>query len=278
MNQNAYRNANPRRDPLHPPLFEKTVLIVGLGGAADIALDLFKCGVDRFFLFDHDVLEPGNLIRHACGSRHVGKNKAEATKALLEEYSGTALVRVFPSSKNIFDVESGFEDAMGKADVAVIATDTDASRAYANDVSVEKGVPAVFVSMFENGCGGEIFVHRPGGCCYGCLMLHQERHEFFERYQNTERKADCSSARDVRSMPGIGIDQRFLSAIASRTALDLLLEGSAHALPPISAPIASNWTVFSVSGIEGILENPLSSLRYRMERHPDCRCGNHSVR
>ena len=263
-----YSAANPRRDALHAPLGEKTVSIVGLGGAADVALDLLKSGVTKFRLFDFDTLEAGNLVRHACGNRYVGTNKAEAAKLLLEEYCGRTLPQTLAIPFDVFDPASGFEDAVRESDVVVNGTDTDASRAYASDLAVEFGTPAVFVSMFENGCGGEIFVSRPGGCCYGCLMLHQERHEFLEKYQKTARKPDCSSSRDVRSMPGIGIDQRFLSAIASRVSLDVLLESSESPLPRIG----SNWIVFSVSGISDILETPLSSLRFDMEPHPDCRC------
>lgn len=263
-----YSETNLRRDSLHPALSDKTVTVVGLGGAADIALDLLKSGVTKFRLFDFDTLESGNLVRHACGSRYVGTNKAEASKLLLEEYCGHPLPDAVVSTEDVFSPKSGFEDAVRESDLVIVGTDTDASRAYANDLAVETGTPAICVSMFENGCGGEIFTFAPGGCCYGCLMLHQERHEFLEKYQKTARKPDCSSSRDVRSMPGIGIDQRFLSAIASRLSLETLLEGSSHSLPKIG----SNWIVFSVSGIPEILESPLSSLRFDMEPHPDCRC------
>lgn len=271
MNANAhspYAAENARRDSIHPPLSDKTVAIVGLGGAADIALDLLKSGITKFRLFDFDVLESGNLVRHACGSRYVGMNKAEAAKCLLEEYCGRPLPGTASVPRDVFSSESGFEAAVRESDLVIVGTDTDASRAYANDLTVEFGTPAIYVSMFENGCGGEIFSYRPGGCCYGCLMLHQERHEFLEKYQRTAHKPDCSSSRDARSMPGIGVDQRFLSAIASRVSLDALLAGTNHSLPAIR----SNWIVFSVSGIPEILELPLSSLRFDLEPHPDCRC------
>lgn len=268
VESSPYSENNARRDVLHAPLGDKTVSIVGLGGAADIALDLLKSGATKFRLFDFDTLEAGNLIRHACGNQYVGMNKAEAVKCLLEEYSGKTLPETMAIPIDVFDSASGFERAVRESDIVIVGTDTDSSRAYSNDLAVEFGTPAVFVSMFENGCGGEIFVSRPGECCYGCLMFHQERHEFLEKYQKTARKPDCSSSRDVRSMPGIGIDQRFLSVVASRIALDVLLEGSESRLPRIG----SNWIVFSVSGISDILETPLSSLRFQMEKHPHCRC------
>ncbi|MDQ1343967.1 MAG: molybdopterin-synthase adenylyltransferase [Patescibacteria group bacterium] len=268
MKTDPYTSSNPRRDAIHPPLSDKTVAIVGLGGAADIALDLLKSGMTRFRLFDPDALESGNLVRHACGSRYVGKNKAIATKLLLEEYAGRKLPDAVAVPKSVFDAEADFAASVRMSDLVVVGTDTDSSRAYANDLVVEFGKKAVFVSMFENGCGGEIFAYRPGNCCYGCLMRHQERSEFLIRFEARGAKSDCSSSRDVRGMPGLGTDQRFLSAIASRISLDLLLEGSRHSLPPIGA----NWVVFSVSGISEILEHPLSSLRFEISKHPDCPC------
>lgn len=270
MHHDPYASPNPRRDSLHTPLSDSTVCLVGLGGGADIALDLAKAGVRKFRLFDPDVLEEGNLVRHACGSDFVGMNKAEAAKRLLEAYSG----RLFPETsavpKSVFDPDAGFEPGLRGCDLLVVGTDTDASRRYCGDLSVEYGIPAVFVSMFERGCGGEIFAYVPGEACYECLMRHQDRREFLEVYASSHRPSDCSSSRDVRSMPGIGTDQRILSAIASRKAIDLLLCGKTHALPSIGP----NWTAFSVSGIPEILERPLSSLRRQIPRHPKCGCGN----
>lgn len=268
IDRNPYGDANARRDPLHSPLSDKTVTVVGLGGAAEIALDLLKCGIERFRLFDGDVLEAGNLVRHACGSAYVGRNKAEATKRLLETYVGKSLPETVAYPHGTFDRREVFERAVRESDVLIVGTDTDSSRSYANDVAIETGTKAVYVSMFEKGCGGEIVAYRPGSACYACLLEYQNRKDFLETYRKNGGKADCSSSRDTKTAPGLGIDQSFLAKTASRVALDLLLEGSAHSLPPIG----SNWIVFSVSGIPDILETPLSSLRFDMAPHPECEC------
>ncbi len=266
--ESPYRQPNARRDPLHAPLSGKTVTVVGLGGAAEIALDLFRCGIERFRLFDGDVLEPGNLVRHACGAEYVGQNKAEAAKRLLERYSLEPLPDVLAFPKSVFDARTEFERAVAESDLVVVGTDTDASRAYSGEIARESGTAAVFVSMFERGCGGEILVCRPKSACYSCFLEYQNRKDFLETFRKTGGKADCSSSRDAKTAPGIGIDQSFLAKTASRASLDLLLEGTEHALPPIG----SNWIVFSVSGIPGILEAPLSSRRFELPPHPECVC------
>lgn len=269
MYHHPYHSPNPRRDSLHAPLSDATVVIVGLGGAADTALDLMRAGVRKFRLFDPDELESGNLVRHACGSESIGTNKAVATKRLLERYLGESVPEISAVPLSVFDPLSQFETLAEGCDLIIVGTDTDASRRYCGDVATEKGIPAVFVSMFELGCGGEVFAQIPAEACYECLMRHQDRKEFLDAYAVSGRPADCSSSRDVRSMPGIGIDQRFLSAIASRKAVDILLRDKSHALPAIGP----NWTVFSVSGIPDILERPLSSMQREIERHPECGCG-----
>ncbi|EKE26718.1 MAG: hypothetical protein ACD_4C00184G0002, partial [uncultured bacterium (gcode 4)] len=48
--------------------FEKIkVSIIGLGGGGEIALHLLRSGIINMNLFDFDILESGNLVRHICG-------------------------------------------------------------------------------------------------------------------------------------------------------------------------------------------------------------------
>lgn len=53
-------------------LSEARVLIAGCGsGGGQVALQLAMAGVRRFALFDSDVLEAENVIRHVCGRRYL---------------------------------------------------------------------------------------------------------------------------------------------------------------------------------------------------------------
>jgi len=77
---------NPRTNTLYGQI-DKTVTIIGLGGGGEIALHLARSGVRRLNLIDFDTLEVGNLVRHACGSKYIGQNKAEEVRDLLVEYN-----------------------------------------------------------------------------------------------------------------------------------------------------------------------------------------------
>ena len=249
--------------------FEKIkVSIIGLGGGGEIALHLLRSGIINMNLFDFDILESGNLVRHICGSKYVGKNKAIAVKMLLEEYIGSGKSEIRSYDWNIFDDNETFLQIIQSSDVVIIATDTDSSKYYINEMCVENKIPAIFVRMFEDGCGGEVFSYIPGMACFECLTHFQNRQKFLEDYSKTIIKKDCSSKRDFSAMPGLGIDQSFLCSITARKALDIILKTS----DSILAPVGKNWIVWSLFGIKGILEEHLSSLHHDYPVNENCSC------
>lgn len=70
----------------NPELFGKQVAIVGCGSlGADIAVILAKSGVGRFVLIDNDILNWGNVARHALGGEYAGQAKATALANYLEK-------------------------------------------------------------------------------------------------------------------------------------------------------------------------------------------------
>jgi len=267
-NTSAYTDTkdNPRISGFYFPLTNKRVTIIGLGGGGEIAMHLMRSGVGVLNLVDFDTLESGNLVRHVCGASKIGKNKAVAVKELLEEYVGNEAIYATAHDWDIFKKQDEFRQLVKDSDLVIIATDNDASRFFINEVCTDNKVPAVFVSMFQNGRGGEVFVYIPGKACYACLANYQGRQDFMEEYEKILEKADCSSARDVRAMPGIGIDQSFLSSLAARKTLDTLLLNEKHNLPKVG----ENWIIWSLFGIPGILENHISSLQADLEKHEHC--------
>lgn len=270
----AFLYNNPRLSPLISPLVcGKRVTIIGLGGGAEISLHLLRSGVICQNLIDFDTLEEGNLVRHTCGREYVGKNKAQATKEYLCKYLGcdeAELPMITAHDMDIFANTDKFRELVAESDVVIIGTDTDSSRYFANDVCVELKVPAVFVSMFEKGAGGEVFCSIPGRACYGCITGSERRQVFLEEYTKTLDKKDCSSDRDVKASPGLGIDQSFLCSIAARKALDIILADTESLLPSIGTDLI----IWSLSGLGGSLTAHLSSRCLTPNRKSDCyACG-----
>lgn len=268
--QNPYLMENPRRDHFYRDISQKIVTIIGLGGGAEIAFRMLQSGVVKMHLFDFDTLDSANLIRHICGTPYVGKNKAVATKELLDSYAGFSAEEstIFAHTQNIMESPEEFQKALTESNLLICATDTEASRFYIGEAATDRGIDAIFVSMFEGGMGGEVILTTPKGPCYECAMRHQGHKEFVRRYNNVVKKGDCTSHRDASAMPGLGIDQSFLCSIASRKALESLLSDQEHSLVPISG----SWIVFSLFGIPNILETQLSSLVFDLPKHAECSC------
>ncbi len=244
-------------------------MLVGLGNGAEIAMHLLRSGVTSFHLTDFDILEAGNLVRHSCGVKYIGKNKAIAVAEHMTEYVGGG-INLFVHTDNIFTDVQYTRMLVKECDVVIVATDTDSSRFLLNELCVETSTPAVFVSMFQRGKAGEVFSYQPGhGACFACLMKYLGRQDILIEYEKTADKAQCHLARDVRTAPGIGIDQSFFSALAARKALEILLRDQKHDLPLVG----KSWNILSLFGIPNVLEH-LSSIQEDIPSFTDCECAN----
>lgn len=263
---------NPRLEGLVPLLDTATVTIVGLGGGAEIAFHLLRSGVRSMWLFDNDVLESGNLVRHSCSASEIGQNKAIATKQAMERHVGQPLDRIRAIPESIFSARNEFTEALRASELLIVATDTDSSRYFAAEMAADIGRSAIFVSMFQHGCGGEAFVQRPDGACFWCLNEHMGRKEYSSSYQDAIHKGDCSSSRDATAQPGLGVDQAFLAALAARKGLDLLLESREHALLPVFP--FQNWILWSLTGIPGVSTDHARAEGHHVGIHPDCPMGH----
>lgn len=251
------------------PLTGKKVVVVGLGGGAPIPIELAKCGVDTFSLFDYDILESGNLVRHPCGPKYIGLPKVEAVKQFFLD-GGYTHINISTFQENIFTSKDITEE-IASADLLIIATDSEASRFYLAEIAQEQNTPAIIVGMFQNGSGGEIFAQIPESGCYCCLAEYIGRRTFINEYVATKAKEDCVSKRDTKAMPGLGVDQGMLCQIAARMSLDVLLLDTQHSLPKSG----KNWVIFSICGITDVLSNSFSSLQSDIPKNPHCAlCGD----
>lgn len=268
----VYDNSNVRvRDFFNGiDIEDVTVTIIGLGGGGEIVLKLLQSGVSRFNLVDFDTLEVGNLVRHVCGAKYIGMNKADAVKKLLEEYSGTTNNDdIVAYDFDILDCEnySKISDIIKQSTVVICATDTDASKYLVNELCVENKVPCVFVGMFKNGCGGIIHLYDTENACLVCMDFYGDKTDFFHKYNTTVDKKDCASDREVKSMPGLGIDQSFLASISARKVLETIMKIKGNDSFP---ECSENWTIFSIFGIGQLLPEKLSCISKHQARNQEC--------
>ena len=166
-------------------LGEARVLIAGCGsGGGQVALQLAMAGIRKFSLFDSDLLEPENVIRHVCGRRYLGQLKVDAlADVLLDRNPAIEIDRYNVDLMACPDLADHFR----KSTVVVLATDNEPTRYRINQFCVETKTAFVIARVFTRGIGGEVFSYRPGESgCLACLESRLERTQFRERIREID--------------------------------------------------------------------------------------------
>jgi molybdopterin/thiamine biosynthesis adenylyltransferase len=230
-------------------LREARVLIAGCGsGGGQVALQLAMAGIRKFALFDKDVLEPENVIRHVCGRRYLGQRKVDALADVLLDRNPTLEIE-----RHDVDLMTCADlvDHVRQSSVVVLGTDNDPTRYRLNEVCVQTKTPFVVGKVFTRGIGGEVFAYRPGESgCWACVESALERLP----YRQGVREIDLVSEEErqkmygleipeIKDSPGLNVDIAFITAFHTRFVLDTI----ARALPErpkFLPPIEKNYLVW----------------------------------
>lgn len=230
-------------------LGEAQVLIAGCGsGGSQVALQLAMSGIRRFALFDRDVLEAENVIRHACGGRYVGQRKVDAlADVLLDRNPAIEIERHETDLMECVDLA----EHVKQSSVVVLATDNEPTRYRLNQICVDGQRAFVVGRVFTRGIGGEVFSYRPGeGGCLGCLEGLLER----TKYRDGVREIDLVSEEErekmygldipeIKDSPGLNVDISFITSFHTRFVLDAIARTLAER-PKLLPPIDENYVVW----------------------------------
>lgn len=147
----------------------KRALIIGLGSfGSQIAVELAKAAIGNFTLVDFDRLEMHNIVRHACLIKDVGRLKTDAVEELVMGNNPYAHVRKLSVDVNVD--QDVIDKAVSESDIVVVATDNNKSRFLLSGCISRHGKVGVYGRANTRAEGGDVFVQRPGGPCYGCLV------------------------------------------------------------------------------------------------------------
>ena len=167
------KDAAPRAEGLLESgiMMRRQVLIAGLGSfGSTAAVELAKAGVGRFVLMDMDRLEPGNVMRHACGVADIGRYKTLAVRDAILAHNPSATVRTLEADLN---AQLDFlRENVRASDLLICLTDEGRSRFNCNAAAVAAGKTALFGRAITRAAGGDVFRYRPGGPCLACLFNH----------------------------------------------------------------------------------------------------------
>lgn len=175
-------------------LSNKRVFIIGLGsGGSAIALELAKAGVGQFAIADFDRVELHNLSRHICSIKDLGRLKTEAVSDAILGKNPYAIIDKFPI--DVTKNQDILEEEISKADVVLACTDNNLSRFQVSELLVKHKKVGLFGRAITRAEGGDVFIYRPGGPCYICLIGN----DWFD--QTAEEITNEASARRAGRIP-----------------------------------------------------------------------------
>ena len=167
------------RSPHATKLAARRVLLIGTGAIGSVlAEQLARVGVGEITLVDRDVLEPGNLARHACTMRHVGRPKALAVAQLVREAHPYAAVNVMHyalgSAPASAEDRAQLAEYIEKADLVIDATAEVGTQELTAHLARRATRPWLMIEATTGAWGGSV-VHIPAESdwCFSCLQWHR---------------------------------------------------------------------------------------------------------
>ncbi len=153
-------------EPEH--LADKVVVQVGLGsGGAPVSDHLTMNGVRRWELFDPDVLEPVNLVKHPRQRKDLGRLKVEIQREWILDRNPSAEVNAY--AVDVMSADS-FPRSVEQSSVVLCCADKKEVRQYVNAIARQYAGPCVTASVFRQGFGGEVYAYLPGETgCFACM-------------------------------------------------------------------------------------------------------------
>ena len=249
-----------------------TVTVAGVGsGGAVVVQQLAMAGVGGWSLFDPDVLEPSNLVKHPAMRRDLGRPKVEIMAEWLADRNPAA--RVSAHQEDVFG-SAAFDAAVAGSDIVVCAVDTRSARRYVNDRCVAAGIPCSTGSVMRTGLGGEIYLYLPGVTgCFSCMerycdltgrnieaLIPVTADEHEHRYGLSERDYSAS---------GLAADIGLISSLHAGLTLAAAAGGRSEHLP---VP-RFNWLIFGIRELPGAFSAPYTASRLSLGPRADCPAG-----
>lgn len=233
-------------------LSNKRVLIIGLGsGGSPIAVELAKAGVGQFVLVDFDRVELHNLSRHICSIEDLGRLKTDAVCDAIKGKNPYAEVIKLPidMNKNLDIMEEEFR----KADIILCCTDNNKSRFNTSDMLFKYKKVGIFGRAITRAEGGDVFIYRPGGPCYFCLLGNdwfdptQEEVTNEQSARRSGQIAAYASQDDVEAIVqvGLGADIEPISNMMVKLALMELSRGANSGISSLEQEFTMNYYIWA---------------------------------
>lgn len=246
---------------------ELTVVGVGSGGATTVR-QLAMSGVRRWHLFDPDLLEPVNLVKHPASREWVGKRKVDAVSHWLADRNPAAEVHAYGE-----DVRKApeFAEAIGRSDLVLCAVDDPGARSWINAQCVEQGRPCLTGSVIRTGLGGQVYLFIPGETgCFSCMQsVADANHANLEDsldLTDEERRERYGLGNPNFTTSGLAIDISLVASFNAHMAWSVLVGGRSKYVPRL----AFNWLTVGIRPERGIFAHHYETKRVLVRPQRGC--------
>ena len=206
-------------------LRHRSVMLVGCGSlGSTMAVEFARAGIGRFVLWDPDRLEPHNIARHQGTLADLGRLKVHVVRDAIGGISPNAEVELYPW--NIVQNEEIIAQAKAGAascDLIVCTTDTDASRLFVNDISLELGIPSLQAGLHERAASGIVQV--VGDHHAACFACHRGAVLREDGKRNAVAYSAAADPKDLVVQPGLSAQINLVAEVAVLRALEVLAGG-----------------------------------------------------
>ena len=233
-------------------------------------------GVRRWELFDPDVLEPVNLVKHPRERKDLGRLKVEIQREWILDRNPSAEVKA--CAVDVMADES-FERSVERSSLVLCCADKKEVRQFVNATARLHSKACVTASVFRQGFGGEVYAYVPGETgCFGCMDRAAGEQDInmndaIDLLPEEEDHVYGLNLKDYQAS-GLSLDIQAISQLQARVALGLLTVGSTRA---VAAPKA-NWLIYHnrpLAGVSASGFNKLVGLRIRPRK--GCACAERAM-
>jgi molybdopterin/thiamine biosynthesis adenylyltransferase/ubiquitin-protein ligase len=239
------------------------VVLVGAGSlGAQVAVELAKGGVGRLEIYDDDVYEPGNSVRHVLPVTAAGRYKAHAVADTCCDLNPYCHARGHAATVGHSRGDPAeLLDIVADADLIIETTGSHTVTRLLRRRARTTGATVVTAALSMGGFGGRVVVLRAGGPCWDCFLRAQEAGTIpfpEEGPRHDQTPFGCSHP----AASCAGFDVAHLAAITARMSIQALLRVAYPALD-------HDWTVVNFRpGSTPVQQGSLVAL-------PDCPMGMH---
>ena len=251
-------------------LCSKKVAVVGLGsGGSRVAAELGRLGVPLLLIErPNEKLEEHNIVRHLLGYGSLGRPKLTETARFLNALNPALRASCHPL--DVVDQQELFTTLLSeqRPNLIAVCTDNEPSKHAINEAAIRLGIPQVGAGVYDGGIGGEVYIARPGGACYGCIADHLQ----LERYSPARPPGGYEGNETPPSpISALNLDIDQIALLQSRFLLALLCGENTSFL---GLPIEFNLCVYANRLVPGTFERPLHAEFFSIPRRENClACG-----